>query len=346
MIGTMKSNAGSNCQVFLARTARVMCAAFVAACSDAKPEAAPPAATRAPTIQTQLAYADPCRLVTAAEVAKVAGRPTRGVPVRVSSAESVTPSSSGSGCMYELQPEAGQEPGMLAIEMKVDGTAEMEQGLGAGVGGMFGSAKAVNDSIWDWASGLPAGLFAARRGHVGILIAMNAASLSPLGVEPLAAMALSRISDLPFAEDSADPAKAGQGKDPCALITRAEAEQQLGPLVAEPFRSRQSSPLAYGAGKSCTYYTSGHRALVVTPTYSEGKLQFGLLSGAASMVNRISGGNDGELTTTGSWDGRGNGIGGTLYFLKGDKMLEVKYRTSSTDEKGANRLANAAFPRL
>jgi len=233
---------------------------------------------------------------------------------------------------------------MLAIEVKVDGTAEMEQGLGAGAGGMFKGSEA-KDSVWDWVSGLPAGLFAGRRGHVGILIAMNAASLSPLGVEPLAAMALSRVPDVPFVADSADLKAVGGAPDPCALITRAEAEQQLGPLVVEPFRSRESTPLAYGAGPSCTYYTPGHRVLVVTPTYRDGKMQFGLLSAAAGMANRLTGA-DGETATTGSWDGRGNGVGGTLYYLKGDKMLELKYRTSSTDEKGANRLANVAFARL
>jgi hypothetical protein len=63
------------------------------------------------------------------------------------------------------------------------------------------------------------------------------------------------------------------------------------------------------------------------------------------MANRLTG-DGGETATTGSWDRRANGVGGTLYYLKGDKMLELKYRTSSTDEKGANRLANAAFSRL
>src|SRR5690349_1450512 len=235
MIGTMTSKACSNCQAFPAPTLFAIGAVLVAACSDTrKPDAPPPPAGRPLAIKAQLANGDPCRLVTPAEVAKVAGRPTRGVPVRVSSAESVTPSSSGSGCMYELQPEAGQEPGMLAIEVKVDGAAEMEQGLGAGVGGMFRGSEA-KDSVWDWVSGLPAGLFAGRRGHVGILVAINAASSSPLGVEPLGALALGRVSDLPFVEDSADLEAVGSGSDPCALITRAEAEQQLGPLVVEPF---------------------------------------------------------------------------------------------------------------
>ncbi len=37
---------------------------------------------------------------------------------------------------------------------------------------------------------------------------------------------------------------------------------------------------------------------------------------------------------------------GLLYFLKGDRMLELGYRTSSTDATGAVRLARAAVGRL
>jgi hypothetical protein len=37
---------------------------------------------------------------------------------------------------------------------------------------------------------------------------------------------------------------------------------------------------------------------------------------------------------------------GSLYFLKGDKMLEATYLTSSTDVTGVTRLAAAAIARL
>ncbi|HUF35335.1 MAG TPA: hypothetical protein VMN37_05250 [Gemmatimonadales bacterium] len=52
-------------------------------------------------------------------------------------------------------------------------------------------------------------------------------------------------------------------------------------------------------------------------------------------------------TLEGAWEeAAANGTTGQLYFLKGDRMLEVGYVTSSTDRAGAVRLARSAVEKL
>jgi hypothetical protein len=321
MMGTMKSNATSRCQDRV-EIAIHRCAAWVAlvAAACGRDGASPAPAAAATAISTQLVSADPCRLVTAAEVAELVDRPTRGVPVRVSSAESVTPSSSGTACLYELAPERGQEPGLISLEVRVDGV-EMEAGL---------SGSRTNQ--WDWVSTASPGLFAARRGHVGILIAFHAPSLPSSRVELLATRAFERLPDVPFAIDSADASIVGSDPDPCTLISNVDVERELRPLAFAPFRSRESTPIVHGAGASCTFYATGHRAIVITPTARDGKARF---AAARGIVRR-----------PGEWDAHAVGPTGTLYFLKGDRMLELHYRASSIDEEAAVRLATSVFPRL
>ena len=304
------------------------------------------AGTKEPAVafETQPVDADPCGWVTREEVSAILRRPLRGVPVRVASAESVSPSATGSGCLYEIEPEAGQEPGMVTIELKTE-AMEMQAGLGAASMGEFASAKGSWTTKWDWVSALPAGLFAARQGHIGMLIAINAMSLSPMDVEPLGAKVLSRVRDVPFAYAPTDPAAPGTGSDPCELITRAEAETVLGSLTVAPFRSRESTPFAHGAGKSCTYYTADHHVVVLTPTRSEGRMIFGMMRGIGGLTRPVTG-EAAPTNSAGAWDDRTTGIAGRLYFLKGDRMLEMQYRTSALDESAALRLATIAMGRL
>jgi hypothetical protein len=297
----------------------------------------------AATFATQPLDADPCGWVAPADVAALLDRKLRGVPVRVSSAESITPSATGAGCMYELEPKGGERSGMLALEVKIQ-AVEMQAGLGAPNLGDFASAEGKWTAKWDWVSGLPAGLFAARQGHVGVLIA-NDVALGSKEVEPLAARVLAKLPDLPFANAPTDPALVANTPDPCSLITRAEAESVLGTLSFPPFRSRESTPVACGRGKSCTYYTAGHRVVVLTPTQSEGKQLFDRMRGIAGLTGQMTG----ERPTTSTaepWDERTTGVAGTQYFLKGDRLLELQYRASTSEDAVAARLARIAVARL
>jgi hypothetical protein len=300
--------------------------------------------TPAVALSTQPLSADPCAWLTAAEVSAALQRPLRGVPVRVASAESITPSAEGSGCMYELEPQPGRAAGMVSLEVKIDG-AEMEAGLGASTGGAFARAEGEWTAKWDWVSGLPAGLFAARQGHVGVLVAINDASLAPKDVEPLAAQVLEKVPDVPFANAPADPGVAGTDPDPCALVTRAEAESVLGALRFPPYRSHESTPVAHGDGASCTYYTDGHHVVVLTPSWHEGKTLFATMRGVAGLTRPVTG-ERATTATAGPWDDRTTGVAGTMYFLKGDRMLELQHRASRSDDAAAVRLARIAMGRL
>jgi hypothetical protein len=311
--------------------------------ADAVPEQ-PAAAEPGPTFQTQQLGADPCAWLTPAEVSAALGKKLRGVPVRVSSAESITPSARGGGCLYEIEPESGQEPGMVSLELMFDGAVEMQAGLGAGIEGMFKEGEGKWIGEWDWVSGFPIGLFAARQGHLGVLIALHASGISPREVEPLAARIVARVPDVPVAMDAADPAAAGTGRNPCDILTRTEAEAVLGPLVLAPYRSRESTPVAYGNGKSCTYYTPGHHVVVLTPTWTEGAMTFGMM-GISGLTSTVTG-DKATPGTAGPWEDRTTGMTGTLYFLKGDRMLEIHYRASRADEADALRLASVALGRM
>ncbi|MGE0442548.1 MAG: hypothetical protein AB7L66_11825 [Gemmatimonadales bacterium] len=316
------------------------------ACGSAdagRPAPASPAVTQ-PPFTPQLVSADPCGWLPPARVSELLGRRLRGVPVRVASAESVTPSSSGAGCMYELDPEPGREPGMVSVEVKVDG-AEMEAGLGAASLGAFGSSRGEWTADWDWVSGLPAGLFAARRGHLGILIAINDVSLAPAAAEPLAAGILAAVPDQPFAVAAADASVAGAAPDPCGLVTRAEAEAVLGPLAVAPYRSRESTALVYGDGASCTYYSSGHRVVVLTPTWRDGRMVFGLSRGIGGLT-RIVTGDSGAGAAAGPWDDHADGIAGTRYFLAGDRLLAIQRAGPRNGDAATLALARLAVPRL
>lgn len=318
---------------------------LVAGCgkAEATNERSAAPATKTAAFTTQPTNADPCAWLTPAQVSAALHHPLRGQPVRVSSAESIAPSATGAGCLYELEPKAGAEPGMVSVEVKTD-AMEMQSGLGVAAMGDFASGKGKS-AKWDWVSGLPAGLFAGRQGHVGILIAINSAALSTNDVEPLAAKILERIPDVPFANSPADVTVSGDGKDPCAILTKAEAESALGALAVAPFRSRESTPVAYGRGTSCTYFASSHRALILTPTWSDGPMIFNAMRGISGLVSTVTGESAG-VNTRGVWDDKTTGVGGALYFLKGDRMLAVQHVQSGIADSVALRLATLALGRM
>jgi hypothetical protein len=264
--------------------------------------------------------------------------------VRVSSAETITPSASGRGCLYEVESSV---PGgeTVAIELKVDG-AELQAGLGAVSMGAFASGETHRRTgNWDWIGGLPVGLFAARQGHLGVLIAIGGMGLSPSEVEPLATELVARVQNLPFYEQPAHLTTRAEGTDPCALITREEAEGVMGALVVPPYRSQEGNPLVHGNGKSCTYFGQRHRALVVTPTWSEGKMTFGLLGGVGGLTRLVTGA-EAVGNTPGPWDDRSSSATGGLYFLKGDHLLELQHRSGSLTTLQAETLARFAMARF
>jgi hypothetical protein len=164
----------------------------------------------------------------------------------------------------------------------------------------------------------------------------------------MAARVRDRIPDRPFAHPAADlSASPPPGNDPCSVLTRAEAETVLGKLAVPPFRTREGSPLADPAGKSCAYFTSGHRVLLLTPEWTYGKMSVNaerLVGDAVGQVANLPG----EVADTleGPWDDAAVGLSGDLILLKGSRSLTIGYLMSSTDAAGAIKLAGPALTRL
>jgi hypothetical protein len=190
--------------------------------------------------------------------------------------------------------------------------------------------------------------FWGRLGHVDVMVRPQAVIIPREMLATLAAAVRDRIPDLPFANPGSASGTAGR-HDPCSLVTAQEAEAVLGKLVVPPYRSQETSPLADGGGKSCTYLTKGHHALILIPTWEYGGMAVEAIRSVGGLVSIVLPGHDetGADTLDGDWEEAGSDrTTGHFYFLKGERLLEVGYLLSSTDADGAVRLARIAMERL
>jgi hypothetical protein len=319
-------------------------------------------ATDAPSIPQAKSPPDACGWITPSAASEILGE-LAGAPQVVRSIERPQPDSFGGACRYDL-------PGSKAVLLQVDLHGGLIQEL---VGGSMirgfreavGAAEPAAEKVegWDHTGKLLTG-YATMSGRVGHL-AISVASLTP-DMDTTVTAALARrvrddIPDQPFAlppdrDLEALEAAAGEpifdepsGPDPCALISPQEAEAVLGTLLVAPYRSADNSPLADPAGAGCSYYTKGHRVFTVTPRWDSGPMLFRMAAGVSGAAGAVIGGAGGAVADTaeGAWEeSASNSVTGQLYFLKGQRMLEVSYLTSSTDLAGALRLAGEAMKKL
>ena len=165
-------------------------------------------------------------------------------------------------------------------------------------------------------------------------------------VRALTARVRDLVPDLPFPFPA--EGELPDAPDPCALLTRAEAESVLGKLVVPPYRSANDGPLAHPMGKSCAYFTAKHHVLLVMPHWSGGEFELKLARGAGNILNIAV--NDTEATSAdtieGTWDETAVGPDGRLLLRKGDRAVEIAYETSSTDKIGALKLGKIAIERI
>ena len=211
------------------------------------------------------------------------------------------------------------------------------------------SPKVKPPAGWDQAAaplGRPG--FSGRVGHVTVTVALQGLRLSPDSVVALAARVRDRIPDRPFAHPAADPsASPPPGRDPCGVLTAAEAETVVGKLAVPPFRTRDGSPLADPAGKSCGYFTAGHRVLVLTPEWEYGRLTLNTERMGSAFVEQVAALSDIVADTVeGPWDDATIGLAGDLVLVKGKRSLSIAYLMSSADIAGAVRLSAPALKRL
>lgn len=319
-----------------------------------------------PPFELAKAPDDPCQWLSADEVQAILGG-FSAPPVRVRPNQEPSPDPRGSGCLYTLplQPQIGKGTVVLSVALHSGGTADLVSAASASLFGAKSdtgtrSRNGSQSSGWDHETQLGT-TYLARIGHIGVQVDRGTFEISLDKAKQLAAAARDKMADRPFA-NPVDPmldslrAMAGrsaapppQGPDPCALLTRAEAEAVLGPLTVPPYRSAGDSPLWDAHGESCSYFTgNGHRALTIMPTWSEGKMTFKMAAGIGGVVANVTGVDRGVAADTleGPWDDVMQDMHGILRFLKGDRMLDVLWVSSSTDRAGALRLAATASGRL
>ena len=320
--------------------------------------------------ETATQPASPCDWIPASEVEAVVGK------------LSGAPRKHEGGCFYPLpldsitiarRAKAEQVRGALErAGMKSDWPAEPEDTAGVfiqvtvGVGAEERPAElgfatlgswAGNDSLlaadrpadgWDYRRSLPGkpNLWG-RAGTIIVVVEGGTYGMDDDLLATLAGRVRERIPDLPFTHPNA-AAGLPPGPDPCSVLSRDEAEAVIGGLVVAPYRVREGGALADPGGRGCAYYTGKHRALVLTPHFSDGAGEMRFIRsrgglGLAGVVDRAA---DAADTLEGPWDEVAIGVYGQLAMLKGDRMLEIAFLTSSTDLSGAIRLAGPALPRL
>lgn len=292
---------------------------------------------------------DACGWFGASDVEATVG-PVAGAPTVVRSAERPRPQADGHACLYRLAQQPSQGTGTVAVEVSVGNGVVAENVLGA---------TRDRPSPWDYAAPIPLG-FMGRQGHVAITVTAQSLDIPRAKLEALAARVLGQVSDQPYqapadtalarliAESGGDDPRKSSDPDPCTLITTAEAEGVLGRLTVPPYRSPGQVPLADAYGVSCSYYTGKHRAFTIEPTWVGGRTKFDMAKAAGGMAALVLGsGSAPSSTAADPWtDASSSRTTGALYFLNADRMLEVHYRTSSTDSDGAVRLAKIAMGRM
>lgn len=330
-----------------------------AAASAGKATAPAPAAMNG--MKTLPADTDPCSWITTAEAAQLLG-PLAGAPWRASHADGPEPAATGHACGYTLAAAGGDTPGedRIAVELVTEDVTTFDAGfgmvkerlnkdVGRSVAGQAFDALGADQPTpegWDFTTRLPE-MFVGRVGSIAVQVGVYTRRVPGDSIQRLAAVIRDRVPDLPIATPS-KLLNRGNGPDPCGLLTREEAETVLGKLTMAPYRSNSHK---YGfsdpGGEGCSYYLGKHRIFTIMPTWEDGKTTFQVSSSTSRMFSSAAGGK-GESADTldGPWDAAAAGSGGVLYFLKGDRALEVVYGTARADLAGAVNLAATAVKRL
>lgn len=351
---------------------------------DAHPSATPAAAS---TIRTADRPADACGWISAAEVSTIVG-PLTGSPhpsdagcVYPLPLDSATAQQRAQ--MVELRrklearfgkserPMPEPDESAVVVEVEVYTDPAMGRAMGAAMAHMFAwlpddsTARVATDSAhpapptpapplpgWDWTNPTTHRSFVGRLGYVRVEVTAQAAQVTREQTVAVAQRLRERIPDLPFAYRSNSTGQPlsdrAAGPDPCSLLTAPEADAVLGKLVVQPYRSHESTPLADANGKSCSYATAAHHALVLTPTWEYGGRELETMRMVGGLVSRAAPELKADaVDTLEGWEDAGTDpTTGQLYFLTGERLLQISYLVSSTDANGAARLARIATGRL
>ncbi len=190
-------------------------------------------------------------------------------------------------------------------------------------------------------------------GHLAVRIVLQTPAVSGEQALALANRIRTSIPDLPFPSE-VPPGMLrvdglGAAHDPCTLLTLAEAEAVLGKVVVPPYRAQEGTYLVHEQGPSCAYFTAGHRAMMLTPTWEYGGMEVEAIRGVGGLIGQVAPAllESPADTLDEEWEEVGaDATTGEPYFLQGERLLKVGYLGSSTDANGAVHLARLAMRRL
>jgi hypothetical protein len=186
---------------------------------------------------------DPCVLLARSDVEALLG-PLRHDPYRAGS--DGTPSPSGSECVYQAQDGRN-----VKVDVSFTG-GKMQMGMIGAVSGLLDQTLQTNgasadtlDGGWDEARWQFPGSLYVLKGDTFVEINVAGSRAGAGGAARLAKAAVARLGD-PLKYDGARAAADAPGplvapRDPCTLLTRAEAEAVIGPLAAAPTAQGQSA---------------------------------------------------------------------------------------------------------
>jgi hypothetical protein len=135
--------------------------------------------------------------------------------------------------------------------------------------------------------------------------------------------------------------------DPCSLVSRAEAEQILGPMRHDPYRvagpNREPAP----TGSYCFYETQKGRRVVMDVDWKDGIMEMKVLGMAGRLVEQAIPTDSGQADTLeGRWDELRMLPGDNLYARKGDQLVSLDYLGSGIGLIGAAKWVHIALGRM
>jgi hypothetical protein len=297
---------------------------------------------------------DPCALVSQAEMEALIG-PLAEPPFRVDSDRQ--PKADGEGCFYRARDRRNV---VLSVDWE-DGEMyfQMLAGIGQAITDILSGYDPATDTLegnWDKV-GSAFGQFIALKGKTSVQVDPLASRIGLEGAARLASIGLGRIgSPLDYSGAKATLARsedAPQVRNPCALVTRQEAEALMGPLKSDPRPSADSAECDYPTTKEFLG-SPVVRTLKVTWVdgfYAFGQERMGIEGGAKVMAAQM--GDDLPALSQSAageaepWDERVTLLGGLVTVVRRDVLLQLAGEgTDGFDEAKALAFLRIAAGRL
>ena len=146
---------------------------------------------------------------------------------------------------------------------------------------------------------------------------------------------------------SAQTRTLAQKEDPCALVSRAEAEQILGPLRHDPWRVGGTTREVAPNGDHCYYEARSGRRVIIDVDWKDGKMGMQVLGMMGRLVEQAIPTDSGQADTLeGRWDELRMLPGDNVFARKNDQMVAIDYLGSGIGLIGAARFAHIALGRM